>query len=251
MNGSNGSMFHLRLRYPVGWAELTPADRERIGFELALRTGQRLAYLMMIWHETATWFGDRTLLFDESPSAFTYDDGMSHVIGVHVAELALRDPERPFNAAVTYHLGEQLRALGAVGPEQTQQAVDAVNGRWWVDGRPLKRQTHTGLENGVVYPWLVSNLPFAGNSPAQPFAVPRVGMVFDYDMSNFCSVNIEPRIAAAMRRCLPSPSEQLDVDRDLPLVLRAMRGQMRQQFGPQVSVPWPLPAKPIRLARAR
>jgi hypothetical protein len=44
-----GSTFFVTLRYPLGWPEKgaeTPAD-EAIADELAIRTGQRIAYLMM------------------------------------------------------------------------------------------------------------------------------------------------------------------------------------------------------------
>lgn len=246
MNGSNGSMFHARLRYPADWADLPPIDRERLTFELALRSGARLAYLMLVWHETASWYGDHTFVFDESPSAFTWDDGMSHVIGVRVAETALRDRARPFDEAVTLYLDAQLQALGVVGPEQTQQAVNAVEGVWWASGRPLKRQLDTGLDSGVVYPWLVSNLSFAGDATPQPFAVPTVGTVIGRDLSGFCSVRIEPRIAAAepMRQMLRRRPAWFDTDYDLPIILTAMRTQMNAEFGPLVDEPRPSVSRP-------
>jgi len=55
---------------------------------------------------------------------------------------------------------------------------------------------------------------------------------------------IEPRIeeAARMRRLLPGRPEWFSRDRDVPLLLEAVRRQMRRRFGEQVDDPWPAPA---------
>src|SRR5262245_17365441 len=90
--------------------------------ELSLRLGQRVAYLMMTWHEVLTWFGYRTVSWiDESPSAFTWDDTMSHVIGLEVAGEVLRDGDsgRSFNDAVTVALRAKLKEVGIVAPPET------------------------------------------------------------------------------------------------------------------------------------
>ena len=246
-NGTNGSMAHLAFRYPADWSACPAADRPRRDFDLSLRLGERIAYVLMNWHETASWFGDHTFLFDESPSAFTWDDVMSHVIGVRVAELALCSEGWTFDQAVTYYLADQLRTLGAVGPEQTQQAVDAVEGRWWAHGGPLKRQLDLGFESGTVTPWLVGGLPVGGDATAgpiagpiaTPIAVPAVWTAAGRKLSAFCRVRIDPRCAAAdrMRDSLPGRPEWFDVDTDLPIVMATMRGEMTERFGPTVADP--------------
>ena len=140
----DGETFHVTLNYPDDWHDLDDAQRSALADELALRCGQRLAYQMMTWHELITWFGHRrVLLIDESPSAFTYDDGMSHAIGLRVAERALRgSPDRgngavadgsraPIDwrngdAAVTAALRAELADLGAVSQAQTDRANDMI-----------------------------------------------------------------------------------------------------------------------------
>ncbi|HEY0007686.1 MAG TPA: DUF4056 domain-containing protein, partial [Tepidisphaeraceae bacterium] len=228
---------------PAPDAALSPEEQIRFDEELALASGRRLAYLMLVWHEVATWFGDRNFMFDESPSAFTYDDGVSHAVGIVVATSALSDPNRTFNASATWHLEEQLRRLGAVSPAQTQQAVDAVQGLWWVNGRPLKRHLDVGLESGSIVPWLVPDLIFVANAPPRALAVPRLTTLRNRDVSRFMSTSIEPRIKAAeaMRLFVASAPEQFGVDDDLPQILQGMRGQMLRQFGKQVIHPNQLP----------
>ena len=108
----DGETFHVTLRYPDDWHNLDDAQRSALADELALRCGQRLAYQMMTWHELITWFGHRrVLLIDESPSAFTYDDGMSHAIGLRVAERALRST--PGRAGDVIACGASAQAASA------------------------------------------------------------------------------------------------------------------------------------------
>ena len=251
LNGSNKSLFHVTLCYPPGWADAPAAGRDALADALCLRAGQRLAYLMMTWHELASWFGQRQLFFiDETPSAFTWEDTMSHVVGIRVAERALGraaadSGEDAFDDAVTAALDSELLLLGAVAPSETDEAVRAVRGRWWAGGRPLKRQVDVGLSDDVVYPWLVPGLWFVPPATApRPFRLPREGDVLGPGAPEFCTVLIEPRIeeAARMRRLLPGRPEWFSRDRDVPLLLEAVRRQMRRRFGEQVDEPWPAPA---------
>ncbi|MEO6434482.1 MAG: DUF4056 domain-containing protein [Tepidisphaeraceae bacterium] len=183
-----GSTFYVTLRYPAGWkSSSNDIEHERVADELAIRTGQRLGYLMMTWHEIVTWFGYRTVAFvDESHSSFTYDDTMSHVVGLRVAGQAMRDTSaQSFDEAVTSALGAELKSLGAVKPAQTRQASRAVENIWWSRGKPLKRQLDVGLLDDTVRPWLVPGLSFARAAKAEPFALPTLWRVSGRDFSGF------------------------------------------------------------------
>ena len=271
LHGPDKSLFHVTLNYPPGWADAhagaSAAGRDVLADALCLRAGQRLAYLMMTWHELTTWFGYRRLFFvDESPSAFTWEDTMSHVVGLRVAERALAraaadsggpagqgDSDGAFDDAVTHALALELVRLGAVAPNQTDEAVRAVEGRWWAWGRPLKRQFDVGLSDDVVYPWLVPGLPFVPLALApEPFRLPRESDLLAPGAPEFCTVLIEPRIeeAGRMRRHLPGRPKWFCRDRDVPLLLAAVRRQMRRRFGEQVDQPWPAPSD-ARVAAAR
>ncbi|MGB7159857.1 MAG: DUF4056 domain-containing protein, partial [Tepidisphaeraceae bacterium] len=265
-----GSNFFVSLRHPVGWPSASPADapsgkkgdtatypldepgREEpekgdtatypLADEVAIRTGQRVAYLMMTWHEVITWFGWRTVpMFTEQHSSFTYDDAMSHVVGLRVAGRALRDRAsgRTFDEAVTVALREELAELGAVSPEETELAARAVEGLWWSRGRPLKRQLDVGLSDDTVHPWLVPGLPFARDAAPQSFALPTLTQVNGHDFADFYSVRIDPNIPEAqrMRDLLPGRPLRFRADRDLPLLVEATRRQMRHQFAMDVDRP--------------
>jgi len=239
-----GATFVVSLHYPPRWrSSAGDPENERVADELALRVGQRLCYLMMTWHEIITWFGYRTFPFvDESPSAFTYDDTMSHVVGLRVAGRALRDESaRSFDEAVTAALRAELVSLGAVTPEHTRQAVRTVEGLWWENGKPLKRQLDVGLQDETVRPWLVRGLPFVAAFRPEPFSLPTMKNVCGRDYSGFYSVAVDPGLPMTnrIRRILPKEGARFDADRGFPLLIEVIRRQMRERFSRDVDTPWP------------
>ncbi len=245
--GPDQSVFHVALDYAPGWPGLSAREREQAAAAAARQVGQRVAYLMLTWHEVTTWFGYRTFFLDESRSAFAYDDSVSHLVGMRVAERAMADGARPFDEAVTAELAAELRRLGAVKPEQTDQAARAVEGVWWAGEQPLKR--HADVYAGecagdVLRPWLVARLPFAAGAVAEEFPLPRARC--DTTAAVRAAVEIEPRItqAHAMRALLPGKPDRFGDDRDVPALLRAVRAQMLAKYGPEVGVPWPVPGSP-------
>jgi hypothetical protein len=263
-----GDVFHLAVRYPAGWSALPAADRERAADAVARQVGPRVAYLMLTWHEVATWFGYRTVFFvDESRSAFSYDDSVAHLVGLRVADRAMCDAGRDaddqaFDAAVTVALDAELRRLGAVSPDRTDEAARAVEGRWWAAGQPLKRQFDVCPgESTVVYPWLVPGWPSgasrgpcassaralptphgtppADERPPEPFPLPTAAGVAGPWGEVAATVAVEPRTGAArsMRDLLPARPARLDEHHDLPALLAVMRSQMRDRYGSAVGQP--------------
>jgi hypothetical protein len=247
--GPDHGVFHVAIEYPPAFAALPPDQRARIVDASAHRIGQRVAYVILTWHEVATWFGYRSFLFDESRSAFTYDDTVATLIGLRVAGRAMTDAgadasDQAFEIAATAALDDELHRLGACTPVQTERAVRAVEGVWWADGKPLKRQADVdGAVAAVVHPWLVPDLPFATDpsAGAAGFPVPSNRVPPGAAIAVTARVTIEPRIgqAAAMRALLPARPEQFSEEHDLPALLEAMRRQMRTQYGPDVGRPWP------------
>jgi hypothetical protein len=245
--GPDHGVFHVTLNYPTEWADLPADERARVLDATSHRIGQRVAYLILTWHEVATWFGYRSFFFDESRSAFTYDDTVATLLGMRVAERAMAemkgDGDREFDAAATAALDAELRRLGPVTPAQTDQAVRAVAGLWWSAEGPLKRQTDVWPgEVEVVHPWLVPNLPFAdGAGEAETFALPCERGPVDARTAVAVRISIEPRIgeAAAMRALLPGQPKWFSEDRDVLTLLNVMRGQMRERYGADFGRPGP------------
>jgi hypothetical protein len=189
----------------------------------------------------------------EQRSAFTWDDTMSHVIGLRVAGRALRDMSgAAFDEAVTRDLREDLIDLGACSPQQTRAAVAAVDGVWYARGAPLKRQLDIGLSDDTIRPWLVHGLPFAPDTTPGAYHLPSLTDVAGHDFTGFFTVRIDPNIPEAprLRAALPGDPAVLCVDRDFPLLLTETRREMRRQISPNVDVPWPTIAPPTVAAAA-
>src|SRR5207237_6907232 len=101
-----------------------------------------------------------------------------------------------FNGVVTQLLSTELHTLGAAKPEQTTAAAKAVEGRWWANGKPLRRQLDIGLTTGRVYPWLISGLSFCPDAPATPpvYVLPDLADVAGRDFRGLYDLEIEPHI---------------------------------------------------------
>jgi len=139
--------------FSVGLADgssLSTLDRRAVARAIA----GRVAYLMTTWHEVATWHGYKALgLITERPSAFSYDDAASHMVGVMAASDALRkDPQiSDFDQAATRALQRRLNGLGVTGPDRARMHVESVAGRWYADDRPQLRVIHMGLSDEPLW----------------------------------------------------------------------------------------------------
>lgn len=222
-----GSVYHVKFNYPGSWAALPDTKRRRIIDELSIRLAQRLAITQSEWHEFATWFGFSHTLYPEKPSALTYDDMTSHVLGATVAGLALRDTSRDYNTAVTYHLERELDRLEPVSPEQTLKALGMMENKWWRNGIVIKRQLDIGERDGIIEPWIVPGFPDGGTATGIPFAIPSLNDVAGLNLSGFEQVEINPRIGTwpAMRRVLPGNPDRCLPAEHFPLLLRHIRRQ--------------------------
>lgn len=175
VNGPDLTWWDLEFDQPEAWSAMTEHDRTAWIDQVSLRTGQRLAYLIQTWHEIVTWHGHRsTIIIPEEVSAFTYDDVMAHVVGICVAERAIRSDIDDYEDAVTAALAEELGELEVVDSEAVRRATELVHADWWA-GRMSRRQLDAGLDDGQVVPWLVPSFSECGDREPESFELPWVG----------------------------------------------------------------------------
>ncbi len=155
MLSAEPDMYHVKLTPPKRWASL---QQQRLA---AVRLAGRLAYLMTTWHEVNTWFGYSGIVVSERPSAFSYDDAPSHMVGVIAAMRALEKQPllTQFNQTVSAELSDYLRELGAVSPDQAIVAAAESKAAGWADLIPERRLIHLGLEGEVMHPMLLDSMP--------------------------------------------------------------------------------------------
>jgi hypothetical protein len=222
------SVYVVRLEYPAFWASLPPAEKKTLAHELSIRIGQRMAMLIMTWHEALTWFGyQSTPIVSERPSAFTWDDTGAHAFGMMVGGVALHD-SRDWDDAVTDAINTTLSELGVVTPPECQNAIDRVEGMWWSDSGPLKRQIELGWNGEGVGPWLVPGVSSAKGAMPFRYLLPQLNEVMGRNFSGLVHVEISPNVwqTNSIREVIPGKPERIDADRDMPFILEHMRHGM-------------------------
>jgi len=191
------SMCFAQITYPENWQGLSQQDKERIAREISLKLGQYLAFTATTWHEILTWFGYKCLgIFPEFPSAFSWEDSFSNLLGTHIAAGALRDSEHKFEEAMTLAIDQELERLGVRSRSAAINAAENARGKWFV-GYPLylvnmkKRNFDIGLDDGYVTPTIIPRIAGCERIQAQSYPVPNLDFLTEY---RFCvKLEIEPR----------------------------------------------------------
>ena len=234
--GKEPSVYRVELRYPAGWAGMDPDTRLAVIDEASVRVAQRLAIKVMTWHEILSWYGYKSSGFiSERGSAFTYDDGPSHALGVLIAGEVLRSGD-DFDAGVTDLLDAALLGMGRVSTSELHEAALAVEGAWWANGRTLVRHFETGLEAGDgagrVTPWLAPGLDFCEGARPRVFEIPGLDDVLGHDLSGLYRVEIEPRVfeSGKILAVLPDADGRVDARRDFPLLIADIREAVGEEF---------------------
>jgi len=175
IEGMDDTDYEVSLRPPAAWPELDERERAAVQDAAALQVGQRVALLMGAWHEILTYNGYKTTgVLSEKRSAFTYDDLASHVVGVQVADAALRQTDLSYDLAVTRVLDTRLRQLKIVDLDCMHEAVARVRGMWWEDGDAIAHQVPSGMRGGSLAPLVVQGLGCCEAPAPAPLQLPAI-----------------------------------------------------------------------------
>jgi hypothetical protein len=232
--GQEPCVYTVELEYPASWAGLSARERAAAEEAYALALSQRLAVQVMTWHEILTWHGYKsTGLVSEEGSAFTYEDGPSHVVGALIAGDALRTAGSgaEFEAQVTVLLAQTLEELGAVGKDGLSEAVAAVEGDWWAGGKTLRRHVKTGLD-GPLTAWLAPGLSFDDGSGPAVWELPDLGDVMGHDCTGLAAVRIDPKVfeKGKVLRRLAETDDLVCPERDFPVLIADIRSEVGEAF---------------------
>lgn len=236
------SLYRLTLTYPPFWKNLSAEEREKLIPELSIRIAQRVTYGSLTWHEILTWHGYTvTLVVPERPSAFSFDDVISHFVGIKVAGDAIRDSSRPYNQAVTAALDREITALGRVSAETEALALDSVKHNWWTFGRTWKRFLDVGYSGEEVRPWLVRGLPFDSDPQPASYSLPQLASVRGRDFSDLLTLEIAPRVLQkkGILKKLPDGADRVIPKVHFPLIMAGIESEAQRQFGPFTAAPYP------------
>lgn len=223
---------YVRFTYPLDWDSLPESRRSAIATDIALGVGPYLAYTLTTWHEILTWFGFKcTGLPTEFPSAFSWEDSYSNVLGTVIAVQALQDPDHSYDEAVTLALDRELAKLGLQPADVAKHASESVKGQWSAGDFMMlmtirKRNFSTGLDNGWVTPSLV---PGVGDCPeARPVSHPAPSLEVLSRYGFGLTLEIEPhewesgkirRIAFAGQK----PQKRISPAQHFPIIMTYIR----------------------------
>jgi hypothetical protein len=190
------SRYFVQFKYPDSWKSLSRKEMERIADEVSLEVSQYLTYTMTTWHEILTWFGYKsTGLFPEFPSAFSWEDNYSNIVGTRLGAEAMKDEEHDFDEAMTIIIKKELENLGVQSRKTAREAPEKMKGKWW-DGTPFvvlvemkERNMDLGYVDGLVTPTLVPGI-CEGAKP-QSYPVPTLRTLVSYGFT--MGFEIEPK----------------------------------------------------------
>ncbi len=216
------SLYRVELTFPEDWNDLADPQRKRIAREVSCELGQYLAWTGLTWHEILTWFGYRFKIWQsEFPSAFSWEDNYSNLLGTHAAIAALRDQSRPFSECVTESLQRWLEELGAQPAEVARQTTEAMRGRWFSTRHFFtvihQRNFDVGIDDGYVTPRLAPILGTCEAPTPLSLPIPTLDSLARYGFS--MKLAIEPRVWEERRILAALSSESLETaDRLDPVV---------------------------------
>lgn len=194
--GKEPTIYYVKLNYPDNWQNLSGEEKEKIACDASIKLAQYLAYTITTWHEILTWFGYKsTGLYSEAPSAFSWEDSFSNLLGTHLADTALNNSKLSFNQAMSLAIFRELKKLEIQPRSIAILASEKVRGSWFTGHIPLTvkikaRNLDIGLDDGLVTPWLVPSLDCCCDSKPQPYPAPTLDSISKYGFS--AKVEIKP-----------------------------------------------------------
>lgn len=241
------SRYYIHLTYPENWKHLLEAQRDQIARDISITLGQYSAFTALTWHEIITWFGYRPVLwYPEFPSAFSWEDTFSNLLGTHLAGKALRDTERSYDEAMTVALDAEVQRLGAQPKSTAIEAAQQVKGLWYSGGILFlvdikKRNLDIGLDDGFVTPWIVPGLGACQGAEPAPYPVPDLRALGRHGFA--VTFEIEPREMerrAILKIVYPDPDNRRK--RLVPAVhfeplMEHIRQDAVRRYGEEVDVP--------------
>ncbi len=191
------SVYFVKLTHPENWKDLPQKDKERIAYDISVSLGQYFAYTATTWHEILTWFGYKYPgFYSEFPSAFSWEDTFSNLLGTYIGALALRDAGHTFDVAMTLALDRELEKLDVQPSYVARRATKKLRGLWFsgdllffveIRGRNLD----IGLDDGFVTPWIAPCVSECQAAQAQTYPVPNPDSLSEYGFS--VKFEIEPK----------------------------------------------------------
>ena len=233
---------YAHISYPENWRTLSKDEQSRIAREVALAMGPYLTFTMTTWHEIITWYGFQCIgLPTEYASAFSWEDSYSNLLGTILASRALQDTEHSYDEAMTIVLDEEMKKLGVQAAKVSRQASESVYGTWYkgrvamfVDLR--RRNFDIGLDDGLVTPTLLPNVPSCEGAEPISYPVPTLEVLAKHRFA--VTVEIEPHEwekNRVLRIVYPDKKgKRILPTQHFPTIMAQIRREAEAKYGPEM-----------------
>jgi hypothetical protein len=231
----------ITFNYPENWDSLSKLEQMTIAREVALALGPYITFTMTTWHEMLTWYGFKCIgPFPEFPSAFSWEDSYSNLLGTIIAVRALEDSQHKYNQAVRIALDQEMQKLGILPARVAWQASESVRGKWFTGNvifhvNMKKRNFDIGLEDGYITPTLIPNVSACADAKPLPYPVPTLEVLSKYGFS--AKMEIEPH-EWERGRILQivygnTPGKRIIPEEHFALIMNDIRRQAVAMYGPE------------------
>jgi hypothetical protein len=221
------SMYFAYLQYPANWKNLDNQQRDQLAKEVSIELGAYLTYYMVTWHEILTWYGFHTVGFlPEFPSAFSWEDNYSNLLGTRIATEALKQNKMSYDDAMTVLIKKEFENLGVVSAKTSRYASEKMRGKWFTGiAQPdiMERNMDIGLANGRITPTLVPGI--CPDAEPQSYPVPSLYLFHKYGFK--MELQVEPR-TWEKHKILKlfygnGKGNRVNLPQDLPIIIADMK----------------------------
>jgi len=240
-----GSIGFVRLTYPPIWDHLPPQEKQRLAYNVSVRLGQYLGYTVGTWHEIVTWYGYKSKgFYPEFPSAFSWEDSFSNLLGSDIGALAMQDTDHTYDEAVTLALNKELEKLDVQPHEVAEHAAQSVKGQWFSGSIPgmldmRKRNFDIGINDGFVTPSVVPDICECQGTQAQPYPVPTLDCLAQYGFS--ARFEIEPRewernrILSIIYPDKETKGKSIEPAKHFAIIMSHIIAEAEKRYGPRLA----------------
>jgi hypothetical protein len=239
------SRFYVGIEYPDYWSSLSEENKEVICLNLAVDLGKYFSFNGSVWHEILTWFGFKcTAIIPEFPSAFSWEDVYSNVLGSRIAAEVLRQGPEDFSEAMTIALDKELQKLGVQSRKTARAAAESVRDKWFSSEKIMtnikKRNFDIGITDGYVTPTLIPEVSVCPDAEPLKYPAPNLNFLKKYRMK--VRYQIEPKVWEAGKILKIAYAENDEVGdmiepiEHFPAIMDYIKKEAIEKFGPDHDV---------------
>lgn len=275
LQGQEPSLHKIKLSYPAGFSELSPSEKAATIKDMSVEVGLYFAHVSLVWHEVVSWYGWSSMgswINDmnqaEKPSGFSYEDLISHVVGLQITKAAVLNNNLDYNEAVTLEMDRLLGTNGGGTYQRTDSDImpflhKLIDGDWYKRmsradyitdrnrrnlpnvlvertfgiGNYIKRLTNVGLKGEDIKPETVEGVSACANTPGISIKTPGALEVTSGKYAGLISIEIEPNLpnyGPAIMKDLPEGQKSINVEEDFGVIMQTIEDHMANEFGADI-----------------